>query len=379
MKISFLKTRFVGYLLLLAVIGWFLFNFLMTSQSAIMYKYFIEKPSNYNLERAERLASSIYKSFKAEITAPSAKNIREFINKYNDIPFLSVNFIYQDSDGNMQSIIEDVKEIDILGAEYVYPIKHGSREVGTLLVYDINREYKRGLEEYNHMMSITRGFFAVLLFLLLSVMIFREYSSKIWEEKQIAQYQAVHDGLTGLYTQKYFKKHLEREIDRCKRYKRPISLIMCDVDYFKKFNDTYGHLAGDNALQTVAGIISSSVRASDIVARYGGEEFAILLMEAGMDEIKSIAKRLKALTEETLEIAARIKGEVAKASISVDHSFTHVTISMGVASYDGETEYKPEYLISAADSALYESKRNGRNCITLFHPDTKEFEVFASS
>ena len=377
MKISFLKTRFIAYLLLLAVLGWFLFNFLMTSQSVIMYKYFIEKPATYNLERAERLASSIYKSFKAEVTDPSIDNVRVFINKYNDIPFLSVNFIYQDPDGNMRSILENVKEIDILSAEYVYPIKQGNREVGTLLIYDINREYKKGLEEYNHMMSITRGFFGILLLLLISVLVFREYSTKIEEEKRLAQYQAVHDGLTGLYTQKYFKKHLEREIDRSKRYKRPVSLIMCDVDYFKKFNDTYGHLAGDKALQTVAGIISSSVRTSDIVARYGGEEFAILLMEAGMEEIKSIARRLKVLTEETLEIAARIKGEVEKAMIPVDHSSTHVTMSMGVSSYNGEEDYKPEYLISTADSALYESKKNGRNMITLFHPDTKEFESFA--
>ncbi len=370
-------TRSVIYVLLLAVTGWFLFNFLLTSQSAIMYQYFIEKPTTYNLERAERLASSIYKSFKAEIAEPSPENITEFIKRYNDIPFLSVNFLYHDAEGTMHSIIDDVEEIDILSAEYVYPIRYGRQDIGTLLVYDINREYKRGLEEYNNMMNITRGFFAILLSLLLSILIFREYSTKIEEDKKLAQYQAVHDGLTGLYTQKYFKTQLEREIARSRRYKRPISLIMCDIDYFKKFNDTYGHLAGDNALRTVAGILSSNIRSSDIVARYGGEEFAILLLEAGIEEVRSVAKRVKVLTEEALDIASRIKSEVEKTMISVDHSSTHVTMSMGVSSYGGEEDYNGEYLISTSDSALYESKENGRNRITLYHPDTKEFEYFA--
>ena len=93
----------------------------------------------------------------------------------------------------------------------------------------------------------------------MSILIYREYSSKIEQEKRVAEYQAVHDGLTGLYTQKYFKEHLEREISRSHRYKRPISLIMCDVDHFKEFNDTYGHLSGDLALKTVARIIDESV------------------------------------------------------------------------------------------------------------------------
>lgn len=377
MKLAFLMTRSVIYLFLLAVTGWFLFNFLLTSQSAIMYQYFIEKPTTYNLERAERLASSIYKSFKTEISVPTPDNIRQFIERYNDIPFLSVNFLHHDSEGIMRSIIDDVEEIDILSAEYVYPIRYGRQDIGTLLIYDINREYKRGLEEYNNMMNITKGFFAILLSLLLSILVIREYSTKIEEDKKLAQYQAVHDGLTGLYTQKYFKTQLEREIARSRRYKRPVSLIMCDIDYFKKFNDTYGHLAGDHALRTVAGILSSNTRSSDIVARYGGEEFAILLLEAGVEEVKSVAKRVKFLTEEALDIASRIKSEVEKTLIPVDHSSTHVTMSMGVSSYSGEEDYKVEYLISKADSALYESKKNGRNRITLFHPVTKEFEDFA--
>ena len=144
MKIAFFKTRFILYIVLLSVISWFLFNFLLAKQSGIMYKYFIAKPTSYNLERAERLASSIYQSFKKEIQVPSLANIKKFINKYNDIPFLSVNFIYKDTDGSIQSVLKTVEEIDILSAEYVYPVRYGDREIGTLLIYDINKEYKKG-------------------------------------------------------------------------------------------------------------------------------------------------------------------------------------------------------------------------------------------
>ena len=377
MKLSFLKTRFIGYLALLSVISWFMFNFLLNTQSVIMHKYFIEKPANYNLERAERLASSIYQSFKQEVSSPSLENIQNFINKYNDIPFLSVNFIYQDDNGVMHSISEKVKEVDILSAEYVYPIKRGNQEIGTLLVYDINKEYKKGLKEYGHIMNITRFSFAILLLLLLSILLFREYNARIEHEKRAAEYRAVHDGLTGLYTQKYFKAHLEREINRSKRYKRPISLIMCDVDHFKKFNDKYGHLAGDKVLQKVSSIISENVRVSDVVARYGGEEFGILLVEAGHDEAKTVAKRLKKLTEQAVEIADRIKDQVENTKFAVDQTHVKVTLSMGLSSYNGDEDYRTDQLISEADLALYESKRSGRNQITIFNPATKKFKSYS--
>jgi len=225
MKLGFFKTRFIIYLLLCSIFGALLFNYLLTSQSKIMYQYFIEKPSSYNLERAERLSSSIYQSFKQEVPTPTPEAIKTFVAKYNDIPFLSANFIYVDETGAMKSVLEDVKKIDILSAEYVYPIRYGDREIGTLLVYDINLEYKKGLTEYAHTMNMTRLFLAIFMILLLSILIYREYSAKIENDKRIAEYQAVHDGLTGLYTHKYFKEHLAREIARSQRYKRPISLI----------------------------------------------------------------------------------------------------------------------------------------------------------
>ena len=373
MKISFLKTRFIAYLIFLSLISWFLFNFLLNSQSKIMLKYFIDKPTSYNLERAERLSASIYQSFKQEVPTPSLIAIGAFVKKYDDIPFLSVNFVYRDKTGVMHSILKNVKELDILKSEYVYPIKYGNQDIGTLLIYDINKEYAKGLSEYNNMILLTKIFFAIMLFLLLSVLLYREYNAKIEHEKRIAEYQATHDGLTNLFTQKYFKDCLKKEVMRSQRYKRPISLIMCDVDHFKDFNDTFGHLSGDMALKTVADIIQSNVRTFDIVGRYGGEEFAIILMEAGYEEARSVANRLKALTDQAVEIAGRIKGKVQHTLIDVDHKKVNLTLSLGVASYDGHEDYKSEYLISEADHALYESKNNGRNQITIFDPVKRIF------
>ncbi|MFH1837251.1 MAG: GGDEF domain-containing protein [Candidatus Omnitrophota bacterium] len=374
MHLSVLKTRFIAYLLLFSVISWFLFNFLLNRQGAIMHRYFIEKPASYNLERAERLASSIYQSFRQEVSNPTLDNIQSFITKYNDIPFLSVNFVYRGEDALMHSILNEVQEIDILRAEYVYPINYSNKEIGTLLIYDINKEYKKGLEEYTHMINVTKLFFALLLFLLLSMVLFREYNNIIEHQKRIAEYQAVHDGLTGLYTHKYFKECLEKEIHRAERYKNPLSLIMCDVDYFKKFNDTYGHLAGDAVLKSVSHIIAGNVRSFDIVGRYGGEEFAILIVESNLEKTENITKRLKSLIEQAVEIAERIKEEVEQTQITIDRKNAGVTLSMGVSSYSGYTGYDPNELIDEADQALYRSKENGRNQITLYDPAKKEFK-----
>lgn len=377
MKIKLLRTRYIAYILALAGISWFLFNFLLARQSRVMYDYFIERPADYNIRRAERIAQSIRNSFYQEISKPSKENIHTFVEKYDDIPFLSVNFIYKDPDDILQSIKGSIKDLDILGAEYAYPISRDGEDLGTLLVYDINEAYERGLEEYQQLLLFTRVFFALLLFLVLSILVYREYSYKIDQEKKLAQYEAVHDGLTGLYTQKYFKQYLQKEISRSQRYKRPLSLIMCDVDRFKHFNDTYGHLAGDNALKQIAGIIKDNTRSSDIVARYGGEEFAVLLVEAGHEEAKSVAKRLKSLTSESIKLASRIKDSIEEADFKVKKKILHLTISLGISSYNGHEDYKKEYLIGEADHALYESKNKGRNLVTIYNPDTREFHSFS--
>ncbi len=154
------------------------------------------------------------------------------------------------------------------------------------------------------------------------------------------------DGLTGIYNKRYFIESLEREMGRCFRYERPLSLLMLDIDFFKKINDQHGHLAGDSVLKQLAVLIQDNVRREDIFARYGGEEFAIILPEVTHDG--------------ALILAEKLRGLVAAKTQRFDDEDIAVTISIGVASLP-KTELQPEGFVKVADAALYEAKNNGRN------------------
>lgn len=169
---------------------------------------------------------------------------------------------------------------------------------------------------------------------------------------------SVHDRLTGLFNYSFFVDKLQEERTRSDRYGNFFSLIMFDIDFFKMFNDTYGHEAGNEVLQRIAGVISKSVRNVDIVSRYGGEEFAILLPHASGSEAQVVAERIReAITKEKFSFVQ---------SGSVAEKVTHqVTISGGVSSYPTDANTETELIINA-DRALYKAKATGRNKITLF-------------
>ena len=158
---------------------------------------------------------------------------------------------------------------------------------------------------------------------------------------------ATTDGLTELYNHRYFQEQMKMHVEQSKRYETPFSLIIIDIDYFKRFNDTFGHQAGDAVLRQVAQILKNSVRATDIVCRYGGEEMSIILPNTP----KSIS----------VDTAEKICKRVADRKFKLDnHQESNVTISLGVATFpdDGAT---PSEIIDAADKRLYQSKKNGRN------------------
>ena len=154
------------------------------------------------------------------------------------------------------------------------------------------------------------------------------------------------DGLTQVYNKRYFIETLEREIGRAQRYRRDLSLIMFDIDNFKRINDTYGHLAGDHVLKQLASVIKSRIRREDILSRYGGEEFAIILPE--IDGYNS------------LQFAEKIRRLIEKAVFKFEETEIPVTISIGVASASGELQ-EPHDFIRIADAKLYEAKSQGRN------------------
>lgn len=166
------------------------------------------------------------------------------------------------------------------------------------------------------------------------------------------------DGLTQLYNRRYFDDALEKEIKRCQRTETSLSLLMCDIDFFKKYNDTYGHLAGDDCIKLVADSIQTSCsRVADVSARYGGEEFAAIL--PGTDSVGAA------------EIANNIQLALAAKKIPFEHSELNdqVTMSIGVVTVCPTIDSRPDDLIAFADHALYESKHNGRNRVTVYKPE----------
>ena len=160
---------------------------------------------------------------------------------------------------------------------------------------------------------------------------------------------AITDGLTKLYNLRHFYNQLEIEIDRCNRYGHSLALLLLDIDHFKVYNDTYGHLEGDKVLVRLSQIIKLCLRTMDSAYRYGGEEFMILLPETSGEEAKNVAHRIKTAVE--LENFLPEAGEEVK-----------ITISIGVTEY-----YQKEQLatfIQRADQAMYNSKSQGRDKIS---------------
>jgi diguanylate cyclase (GGDEF)-like protein len=165
---------------------------------------------------------------------------------------------------------------------------------------------------------------------------------------------AVTDGLTKLYNSRSFYSQLETEVDRFNRYKHPLALLLLDLDFFKEYNDNYGHLEGDKVLVRFSQIIKSCLRANDSAYRYGGEEFTVILPETAGAEARTVAQRIRSALE-----AERFFPENGKA--------VQITISIGVTEYQREEELST--FIQRADKAMYLSKQNGRNKVSMLHAE----------
>lgn len=155
------------------------------------------------------------------------------------------------------------------------------------------------------------------------------------------------DGLTGLFNRRRLDEVLPRYLARAERENEKISVVMVDVDYFKKFNDNYGHAAGDRVLYEVAKVLRDRCRPSDFVARFGGEEFTVVLPSAGVNEAMVVAERLRTSVE---QLQVQLDGGT---------ELPPITISLGIAEHRPEVEVKA--LLEAADRALYSAKQSGRN------------------
>ena len=165
---------------------------------------------------------------------------------------------------------------------------------------------------------------------------------------------AITDGLTKLHNSRSFYSQIEVEVDRFNRYKHPLSLLLLDIDHFKDYNDTYGHLEGDKVLVKISQIIRSCLRKLDTAYRYGGEEFTVILPETTCEEAQNVAERIR----------NAVKAEKFDPDPSNDIT---ITISIGVTQYSPEEELSA--FIQRADKAMYSSKQNGRNKVTALIPE----------
>ncbi len=203
---------------------------------------------------------------------------------------------------------------------------------------------------------------------------------------------AITDGLTGLYNHRYLKEHLEQELLRANRHQSHVSVVMLDIDHFKKFNDTFGHPAGDTILRTLARLLRDNIRKIDIAARYGGEEFFLVLIETNKNAATQAAEKVRRLVEayqfdltndgypaspfgtapllgwtpsagaaeaeaHLTEVATATNGDGAGNHFAFNH---HLTISMGVATFPDDA-MDINQLIEVADQRLYKAKKQGRN------------------
>jgi len=165
--------------------------------------------------------------------------------------------------------------------------------------------------------------------------------------------EAIYDTLTGLVNRRYFEERLSVETEKAFPSGSNLSVIMVDIDHFKRVNDTFGHAGGDKVLREIASLLKSSVRRQDdMVARYGGEEFVLVLPGVALEAASTIAERIRRSVENT--------------PVDIGETQVHLTISLGLSSFPIHRAKSKEELVKMADLALYDAKRRGRNRVCIF-------------
>jgi two-component system cell cycle response regulator len=182
-----------------------------------------------------------------------------------------------------------------------------------------------------------------------------ELQNELIEARDTFRTKASHDSLTGLWNHEEILHILTQELSRAGREEKCVSVIMADIDYFKKINDTYGHLAGDAVLRSIAGKMHSLMRSYDFIGRYGGEEFLVILPECCLECAVGFAERLRLC--------------VGTDSVDTSEGMIPVTISFGVAANSKDRKKDADSLVKAADAALYRAKEKGRNRVEVAPDD----------
>jgi diguanylate cyclase (GGDEF)-like protein len=183
---------------------------------------------------------------------------------------------------------------------------------------------------------------------------FDQYSNTVAAQQSALERQSLTDGLTGIANRRHFDSHLRSAMAMAKRMQQPLALILLDVDHFKAYNDSYGHLAGDDTLKAIARTLAETLqRQIDLVARYGGEEFACILPNTSPEQAMILAEQLR------LEVLALMLPHHASPTAGF------ITISLGVACRLPGQDFSDKVLLHQADQALYQAKTQGRNCCVM--------------
>jgi len=204
-----------------------------------------------------------------------------------------------------------------------------------------------------------RAFSILVTFIILAIIFRQDVAQRQLERRRAQEVErlneslrqiAATDELTGLFNYRRFQEALLKEVERARRFGRPLSLLFIDIDEFKAVNDRFGHQVGDVVLAQLAALLSQNLRIVDTVCRYGGEEFSILLPETTSDGATVAAERIRSL--------------IANHDFGLDEPNYRITVSIGVASFNPATD-DPASLVRRADQAMYAAKQAGRNCVRL--------------
>jgi diguanylate cyclase (GGDEF)-like protein len=260
---------------------------------------------------------------------PSLAKVLAFLEKdeYSQIPFSYFRDNFQDR--------AFTEKLDSMKIDVMVPLRTDKGVMGLILLTPCGLGHPYGVQDLHYITRIAR-------FAAISV------------ENSSLFHQATTDRMTGLYSHHFFEKMLDEELERSRRYKSCFSVVMFDIDHFKRFNDAFGHLTGDRIIKEIAKIIARSIRQVDIPARYGGEEFAVILPAVD--------------GKGALVVAERLRKNIGESGFASEAGPLHVTISVGVAEYDSEAHYAATEIIRSADKALYQSKENGRNRVSVSPP-----------
>ncbi len=280
----------------------------------------------------ENLTKQFISKGRWNIKRHSSKDIFVNYSKFNKVPLLITN-----TKEDRRFTETDYKNTISL---VVVPIEIENNYWGAIKGYSTDK--KELFDDYDlRLLSILASLIGLILN---NAMLFKKVESL-----------AITDGLTGLYTRTHFIERLQEEIERAKTNSIPISIAMIDIDYFKKVNDTYGHLAGDTFLKQLSNILRRRFRSVDVLARYGGEEFAVLMYHTTIQESYKILEEVRKMVEDEkffMPIESYRPIQIRK------------TISIGIAELS--TEETPDELIKKADDALYSAKENGRNQTCIY-------------